>query len=106
MHEHLEVISAIGLALGLAMAIVPGAAAQQNPLTAIDIALEPDATMIQHAMAANARLLTSFPKAFRSTRPTTPTSPFYSSSSARKTSPRYMPRRKPSLTKRSPNHGR
>jgi hypothetical protein len=46
------------------MALVPGAAAQQNPVTAIDIALEPDATMIQHAMADNARLLKSFPKGF------------------------------------------
>ena len=64
MREHLEVISAIGLGLGLAMAFVPGAAAQQNPVTAIDIALEPDATMIQHAKAANARLLKSFPKGF------------------------------------------
>jgi hypothetical protein len=46
------------------MAFVQGAAAQQNPVTAIDIALEPDATMVQHAMAANARLLKSFPKGF------------------------------------------
>src|SRR6266852_5176896 len=38
--------------------------AQQNPVTAIDIALEPDATMIQHAQAANARLLKGFPKGF------------------------------------------
>ena len=37
---------------------------EQNPVTAIDIALEPDATMVQHAMAANARLLKSFPKGF------------------------------------------
>ena len=44
MQEHLEVISAIGLGLGLAMALVPGAAAQQNPVTAIDIALEPSAS--------------------------------------------------------------
>ena len=64
MHEHLEVISAIGLGLALAMALVQGAVAQQNPVTAIDIALEPDATMIQHATAANARLLKSFPKGF------------------------------------------
>ena len=64
MHEHLEVISAIGLGLGLAMAMAPGAAAQQNPVTAVDIALEPDATMVQHAMADNARLLKSFPKGF------------------------------------------
>ena len=40
------------------------AEAQQNPVTAIDIALEPDATMVRHAMAANARLLKSFPKGF------------------------------------------
>ena len=64
MREHLEVISAIGLGLGLAMALVPGAAAQQSPVTAIDIALEPDATMIDAAKAANARLLKSFPKGF------------------------------------------
>jgi 2'-5' RNA ligase len=38
--------------------------AQQNPVTAIDIALEPDATMIQHAKAANARLLKAYPKGF------------------------------------------
>ena len=37
---------------------------QQNPVTAIDIALEPDATMVQHAKAANARLLRHFPKGF------------------------------------------
>jgi hypothetical protein len=64
MREHLEVISAIGLGLGLAMAFVQGAVAQQNPVTAIDIALEPGATMIEHAKAANARLLESFPKGF------------------------------------------
>ncbi|WEK48700.1 MAG: 2'-5' RNA ligase family protein [Candidatus Kaistia colombiensis] len=33
-------------------------------MTAIDIALEPDATMLQHAKDANARLLKSFPKGF------------------------------------------
>ena len=64
MRDHLEVISAIGLGLGLAMAFAQGAVAQQNPVTAIDIALEPDATMVQHAKAANARLLKSFPKGF------------------------------------------
>jgi 2'-5' RNA ligase superfamily len=64
MLEHLRVFASVGLGLGLAMALVPGAAAQQNPVTAIDIALEPDATMVQHAMADNARLLKSFPKGF------------------------------------------
>jgi hypothetical protein len=47
-----------------ALVFTQGAFAQQNPVTAIDIALEPDATMFQHAMDANARLLKSFPKGF------------------------------------------
>lgn len=64
MREHLEVISAVGLGLGLAMAFFQGAVAQQGRVTAIDIALEPDAAMIQHAKADNARLLKSFPKGF------------------------------------------
>jgi hypothetical protein len=36
----------------------------QNPVTAIDILLEPDATMIRHAQAANAGLLKNFPKGY------------------------------------------
>ena len=54
------------LAAGLAWfgILSQSAAAQQNPVTAIDIALEPDATMTQRAMAANARLLNAFPKGF------------------------------------------
>src|SRR5271165_5930974 len=50
--------------IGLLLA-TPSAMAQnmtQNPVTAIDIALEPDATTIEHATAANARLLKAFPK--------------------------------------------
>jgi 2'-5' RNA ligase superfamily len=64
MHDHLQVFTAIGLGLGLAAAVVQGAVAQQNPVTAIDIAIEPDATMMQHAKADKARLLESFPKGF------------------------------------------
>ena len=64
MHDHLQVFTAIGLGLGLVVAVVQGAVAQQNPVTAIDIALEPDATMVQHAMDGNARLRKSFPKGF------------------------------------------
>ena len=64
MHDHLQAFTAIGLGLGLAVAVVQGAVAQQNPVTAIDVALEPDAAMVQHAMAANARLRKSFPKGF------------------------------------------
>ncbi len=40
------------------------AAAGQNNITAIDLLLEPDATTIQHAKAANARLLKNYPKGF------------------------------------------
>jgi hypothetical protein len=36
----------------------------QNPITAVDIVLEPDATMIQNAQAANAGLLKNFPKGY------------------------------------------
>jgi phosphoserine phosphatase len=36
----------------------------QSPVTAIDILLEPDATMFQHSAANNARLLAVFPKGF------------------------------------------
>lgn len=38
--------------------------ATQTPITAIDILLEPDATVIQRAEAVNARLLKVFPKGF------------------------------------------
>jgi hypothetical protein len=53
-----------GMAAAPALVLTQGAVAQQNPVTAIDIALEPDATMIQHAKDANARLLKSFSKGF------------------------------------------
>jgi len=38
--------------------------AGQSPVTAIDVLLEPDATMLQHCDANNARLLAVFPKGF------------------------------------------
>ncbi|HEY4041245.1 MAG TPA: 2'-5' RNA ligase family protein [Rhodopila sp.] len=59
---HLGLLTALGL--GLVLTVAQEAVAQQNPVTAIDIALEPDATMIQHARDANARLLKDFPKGF------------------------------------------
>ncbi|HEY2048493.1 MAG TPA: 2'-5' RNA ligase family protein [Caulobacteraceae bacterium] len=61
-HPHALAITVAGL--GLALGFAQGAVAQRNPVTAIDIALEPDATMMQHAKDANARLLKSFPKGF------------------------------------------
>jgi 2'-5' RNA ligase len=62
--EHLNAIGTISLALASLTGLAGASAAQPNPVTAIDIALEPDATMIEHAMAANARLLKDFPKGF------------------------------------------
>jgi 2'-5' RNA ligase len=50
--------------LSAIVAMAEVAVAQQNSVTAIDIALEPDATMIQHAKDANARLRESFPEGF------------------------------------------
>ena len=38
--------------------------AKQNDVTAIDILLDPDATMIEHATAANAQLLKNYPKGY------------------------------------------
>ena len=58
------------LALLLAFFSPSAAMAQQallglaHPVTAIDIALEPDATMIRHAEAANARLRKVFPEGY------------------------------------------
>lgn len=58
------ILTAIGLWLAVTLAFAQGAVARQNSATAIDIALEPDATMMQHAKDANTRLLKSFPKGF------------------------------------------
>ena len=54
-------IGLLGLLLGNAR---PLEAAEPNPVTAIDILLEPGATMVKHAEAANRRLLKVFPKGF------------------------------------------
>jgi len=56
------IFAALSLGLGLFAAAIPSAA--QNSVTAIDILLEPDATMLKHAEANNARLLAVFPKGF------------------------------------------
>ena len=56
--------AALFIGFGALLAHTGASSAQENPVTAIDIALEPDATMMQHAEAANARLLKAFPKGF------------------------------------------
>lgn len=64
MHRYLNVLAALVTGLGSLFGYAGASVAQENPVTAIDIALEPDATMIQHAEAANARLLKVFPKGY------------------------------------------
>jgi 2'-5' RNA ligase len=64
MFKFMKVLTVISICLGSLLGYVEGASAKQQPVTAIDIALEPDATMIQHATAANAQLLNIFPKGF------------------------------------------
>ena len=64
MHRPLMVLAALGivsLPLGIEQ---PLRGDEPNAVTAIDIVLEPDATMVKHAEADNARLLKEFPKGF------------------------------------------
>ena len=64
MKRYVVVLAALFIGLGSLLAYSATSSAEENAVTAIDIALEPDATMIQHAEAANARLLKVFPKGF------------------------------------------
>ena len=64
MRRYMNFLAALVVGLGSLLGYAGTSIAQQNPITAIDIALEPDETMIQHAEAVNARLLKVFPKGF------------------------------------------
>jgi hypothetical protein len=64
MQSCLKLLAAIGFGATTLLGNADTSAAQQNPVTAIDVALEPDATMIQHAKANNARLLKAYPNGF------------------------------------------
>jgi hypothetical protein len=66
LHTYLAVLPALNLAVAI---LLPGsvqAAAANDPsaVAAVDIVLEPDATMVSKAEAANQRLLKVFPKGF------------------------------------------
>jgi hypothetical protein len=54
-------VGLLALPLG---SVQPATADEPASVTAIDILLEPDATMVKHAEAANERLLKEFPKGF------------------------------------------
>ncbi len=64
MGSMLKSIAAFGFCGALFVAFVAPTVAQQPSVVAIDVALEPDATMLQHARAANARLLQAYPEGF------------------------------------------
>jgi hypothetical protein len=57
-------VASIGICLASLLGSSGSSRGQQTPVTAIDIALEPDATMVHHAEAVNARLRSVFPKGF------------------------------------------
>jgi hypothetical protein len=61
---HFLLRGALACAVALAGGNALAAAAKSNEITAIDILLEPDATMIQHATDTNDRLLKVYPKGF------------------------------------------
>ena len=52
------------MSLASFLGIVEASRAQENGVTAIDILLEPDTTMVRHAQADNTRLLNAYPKGF------------------------------------------
>jgi hypothetical protein len=59
-----KVLAALGFGMAALLGNAERSTAQQDPVTAIDVALEPDATMTQHAKANNARLLKGYPNGF------------------------------------------
>ena len=64
MLKNTNILTALCIGLATLLGYAAPSSAQQNLVTAIDIALEPDQTMIQHAKAANARLLKAYPQGF------------------------------------------
>jgi 2'-5' RNA ligase len=64
MTKYTKCFAALCLSLTLLFGHAEHSIAQQNPVTAIDVALEPDATMIQHVKTINARLLKAYPNGF------------------------------------------
>lgn len=74
MFGHLKFLSTLDICLAALLGCARTSSAQQNSITAIDVLLEPDATMLKHAEANNARLLAVYPKGLPWMRPTIPIS--------------------------------
>jgi hypothetical protein len=64
MRTYLVLLIVAMFGFGIQPAYAQATAGTQASVTAIDIALEPDATMLEHATALNARLRQSFPKGY------------------------------------------
>src|SRR4051812_35708296 len=64
MFKYSKVLAALSVGLAALLGNPEMSCAQSTPVTAIDIALEPDATMMAHARADNSRLLKGFPRGF------------------------------------------
>jgi hypothetical protein len=60
----MKVLAALGIVFVSLACHAQTPPATQPPVTAIDILLEPDATMLEHAQADNARLLKVYPNGF------------------------------------------
>ncbi|MFM9914912.1 MAG: hypothetical protein ACKVOX_03810 [Rhizobacter sp.] len=59
-----KILATLCVTFGLLLGWTTTSNAQQSGVTAIDVLLEPDAVMLKHAAAANARLLKVFPEGF------------------------------------------
>ena len=64
MPKYTKCFAALCFSLATLLGYAAPSNAQQNQVTAIDIALAPDATMVRHAKSANERLLRVYPKGF------------------------------------------
>src|SRR5271166_1643800 len=62
--KYSKILGAFSMSLASLLSFVEASPAQGSRVTAIDILLEPDATMVQRAQADNARLLKAYPKGF------------------------------------------
>jgi len=64
MPRYPKLLAALPIALGSMLSQAQASNADQGTVIAIDILMEPDASMVQHAEAVNARLRSVYPKGF------------------------------------------
>lgn len=64
MVKYMKLLAVMGIGMGALTSSAEEASVNPNPITAINIALDPDTMMSRHAEAANARLLKDYPKGF------------------------------------------